>query len=359
LNKTSLVLAALILTGCAIGPNYRRPTVEAPATFRGQTDANAASLADVAWWQVFHDERLGELIRAALADGYDSRIAAARVEQARAIAAQIHGQLFPGVGYAANADRGRNAQLGNAYTQGGGAIANGFDGYLTAAWELDLWGRVRRLNEAARAQYLASEEARRGVLLSLVSDVSIAYFELLQLDEDLAIAHRSAEAFGDSLKLFNQRLEGGVGSKLETASAEAAMATSASHIPDIERQIAIKENQISVLIGRNPGPIVRHARLSDQVAPPDVPAGLPSALLERRPDVRLAIGWGRGDCAPRPFHTTGRAVFRIRRLETGDGHECAVVSIHGMMNPSRCRVAFFRACCRLGCLAIAHAPFAQ
>jgi multidrug efflux system outer membrane protein len=288
MNKTSVALAALLLTGCAVGPNYRRPSVNAPAAFRGQTAADAASLADVAWWQVFKDERLGELIRAALANGYDARIAAARVEQSRAIASEIHGQLFPGVGYAANADRGRNAQMGNAYTQGNGVTSSGFDGYLSAAWELDLWGRVRRLNEAARAQYLASEDARRGVLLSLVSDVATNYFDLLQLDEDLAIARQSTESFESSLKLFNERLTGGVGSKLETASAEAATATSASRIPDIERQIAIKEDQLSVLIGRNPGPIVGRTRLSDQVAPPEVPAGMPSALLERRPDVRLA-----------------------------------------------------------------------
>jgi multidrug efflux system outer membrane protein len=288
LKTKCLVMAALILPGCSIGPDFHRPAVKAPDAFRGQTGTDAVSLADIAWWQIFRDERLGELIRAALAGGFDARIAAERVEQSRAIAAQVRGQFFPGIGYAANADRGRNALLGNPYTQGGGATANGFDGYFEAAWELDLWGRVRRLNEAARAQYLASEEAQRGVLLSLVSDVATAYFDLLQLDEDLAIAHQSTGSFGDSLKLFNERMEGGVGSKLETSSAEAAMATSASRIPDIERQIAIKENQISILVGQNPGPILRGAPLSEQVLPPEVPAGLPSALLERRPDVRLA-----------------------------------------------------------------------
>lgn len=289
LQRTSAVPALLLLAGCAIGPDYRRPAVEAPAAFRQQAAAgDARSLADAAWWDVYRDDRLKELMRAALVDGYDARIAATRVEQSRAIASEVHGQLFPGVGYAANADRGRNAQFGNAYTQGNGATADGFDGYLGAAWELDLWGRVRRLDEAARAQFLASEEARRGVLLSLVSRVATAYFELLELDEELAIAQRETQSFGDSLKLFNQRLAGGVASGLDTSSAEAAMATSAARVPGLERQIAMKENQISVLIGRNPGPVVRGARLSDQPLPPEVPAGLPSELLERRPDIRQA-----------------------------------------------------------------------
>jgi multidrug efflux system outer membrane protein len=287
LPKASLFAAAL-LAGCAIGPDFKKPAAGAPPQFRGQAARGDASLADLAWWSVYRDPRLTGLIRSALADGFDARIAAARVGEARAIAAQVHGQRFPGIGYEANADRGRNAQLGNPYTQGAGATANGFDGYIGAAWELDLWGRVRRLDEAARSQYLATEEARRGVLLSLVSDVASAYYELLELDDELAIAKGSTESFGESLKLFNRQLEGGAASRLDTASAEAAMATSAARIPDLERQIAIKENQISVLVGANPGPIVRGAALSEQAAPPAVPAGLPSALLERRPDVRQA-----------------------------------------------------------------------
>jgi multidrug efflux system outer membrane protein len=287
-KNTLVVVAVLLFGGCAVGPNYHRPAVETPATFRADAAPNEHSLADLAWWEVYRDDQLKELIRLALVDGFDARIAAARVEQSRAIAAETHGQRFPGIGYAANADRGRNAQLGNAYTQGNGATANGFDGYLAVAWELDLWGRVRRLDEAARAQYLASEEARRGVLLSLVSEVATAYFELLELDEELAIAHRAAESFDGSLKLFKQRLEGGIASRLETSSAEAATATNAAKVPALEQQIAIKENQISVLIGRGPGPIIRGMSLADETAPPVIPAGLPSALLERRPDIRQA-----------------------------------------------------------------------
>jgi outer membrane protein, multidrug efflux system len=288
LKRAGLTLTSLLLAGCAVGPNYKRPAVDTPTGYRGNGAEGDRSFADLAWWDVYKDPRLNDLIRAALSGGFDARIAAARVEESRAIAAQVHGQLFPGVGYSATADRGRNALLGNPYTQGGGATADGFDGYLGAAWEFDLWGRVRRLDEAARSQYLASEEGRRGVLLSLVSDVAIAYYQLLELDEELAIAHQSTDSFGDSLKLFTRQLEGGTVSRLDTASAEAAMETSAARIPDIEMQIAQKENQLSVLVGSRPGPIVRGASLSDQALPPDVPAGIPSALLERRPDMRAA-----------------------------------------------------------------------
>jgi multidrug efflux system outer membrane protein len=288
LQSSGSLLAVLILSSCAVGPDYKRPAVDLPAAFPSATAGGTGSFADTAWWQIYKDPHLNELIRTAFADGYDVRIAASRVEQARAVAAQIHGQRFPGLGYNANADRGKNAILGNASTLSGGAVTNGFDAYLGAAWEFDLWGRVRRLDEAARSQYLASEEARRAVMLSLVSDVATAYFDLLEIDEELAIARRATESFGASLALFKQQLEGGVVSRLDTASAEAAMATSAARIPDLERQIAIKENQINVLLGHNPGPIVRGARLSDQGVLPDVPAGLPSALLERRPDIRQA-----------------------------------------------------------------------
>jgi multidrug efflux system outer membrane protein len=158
----------------------------------------------------------------------------------------------------------------------------------SASWEADVWGRLRRENEAARAQYLGTEEARRGVMLSLVTDVAQAYFELLELDLQLQIARDTTQSFSQSLKLFNQRLEGGVASKLDTSRAAGALATAAASIPEIERQIAIKENQINVLLGNNPDSIPHTAKLLEQVVPPDIPAGLPSALLERRPDILTA-----------------------------------------------------------------------
>ncbi len=286
-TRATLAAAALLLAGCAVGPQYHRPDAAAPEAFRGG-DLAAARAPDLGWSQVYPDPALRSLIEEALSNGYEARIAAARVEQYRAIAAQVHGQLLPSVGYDANGDRGKNALLGNAYTQGGGTTANGFDGYLSAAWELDLWGRVRRLDQAARAQYLASEAGRRGVLLSLTSEVATTYYDLLELDEELAIAHRATDSFSESLSLFSERLQGGVSSGLETASAEAARATSAARIPDLEAQIAVTENLLSILVGRPPGPIARGARLADLPEPADVPAGLPSQLLERRPDVRQA-----------------------------------------------------------------------
>jgi multidrug efflux system outer membrane protein len=282
------VLAAALLAGCAVGPNYRRPDVKPPDTFRDQTSQGAASLADLAWWDVYRDPQLKDLIGTALANGYDARIAAARVEESAAVAAEVHGQLFPGIGYAGAATRGKNALLGNPFTEGGGSTANGFDAYFGAAWEFDLWGRVRRLDEAARSQYLATEEARRGVLLSLASSVAQAYYELVELDDELSIAREAAHDFGESYKLFNQQLEAGVASRLDTASAEAAIAASEAKIPALQTQIATKENQISLLLGRAPGPVARSPGLDSLPPPPDVPAGLPSALLERRPDVRGA-----------------------------------------------------------------------
>jgi len=287
LRLPGAALAAILLAGCAIGPDFKRPAAGPPPSFRDHAADGDSSLADLGWWDVYRDPVLKELIHSALANGYDARIAAARVEESRAIAAQVHGQLFPGVGYEANATRGRNAVFGSPFNQGG-TTASGFDGYIGASWEFDLWGRVRRLDEAARSQYLATEQARRGVLLSLVSDVATSYFELLELDEELAIARNATQSFGESLRLFNEQLEGGTTSRLDTESAEAAMATSAARVPDIERQIAIQENEISVLVGRNPGPVARGAGLAGQMLPPEVPAGLPSSLLERRPDVLQA-----------------------------------------------------------------------
>jgi multidrug efflux system outer membrane protein len=174
------------------------------------------------------------------------------------------------------------------FSGGGGARGALIQLNVNAAWELDLWGRVRRLNEAALAQYLASEEARRGVYLSLVSEVATRYFQLRQLDLQLDIARRTSGAFQETFDLFNRRLQGGAASALETSSAEALLASTVATIPDLERQIAAEENELSFLLGRNPGPIARGAALNDQFLPPSVPPGLPSDLLRRRPDLREA-----------------------------------------------------------------------
>jgi multidrug efflux system outer membrane protein len=279
---------ALALGGCAVGPNYHRPETAAPAAFRGQPAAGSASLADLGWWDLYRDPVLTRLIGEALRNGADARIAAARVEEARGLSVEAGGQLWPSLSYDGDAYRGRNSILGNANPSGTGATAANFAGYLSAAWEIDLWGRIRRLNEAARDQYLGTEEAQRGVELSLVGEVASDYFRLLELDQELAISREAADSFGQSLKLFDERLRGGIASKLETSSARAAQAAASAQIPEIEREISVQENQLCVLLGRNPGPIERGSGLDERAPAPEVPAGLPSALLERRPDVRAA-----------------------------------------------------------------------
>lgn len=282
---------ALLAHGCAVGPNYKRPAVSAPANFRNappETPTN--SLADLRWWEVYKDETLSSLIRTALTNNYDVRIAIARVEQARAVAKQAKAQFVPRVGYEGDISRGRNEFLGNPNPAGpkGPQTGDAVFAALNASWELDLWGRIRRLNESARAQFLATEEARRGIQMSLVAEVAQSYFELLELERLLQIAKRTTESFKESARIFNDRFEAGGASKLDTSRAEAALSSAAANVPDIERQIAIKENQISVLIGQNPGPIAHGSKLNDQATPPSVPAGLPSALLERRPDIHQA-----------------------------------------------------------------------
>jgi multidrug efflux system outer membrane protein len=289
LSLLAVVLpAACLLSGCLVGPNYKRPDVPAPPSYRGQQGAaDAASIADLPWWEVFRDETLRALVRAAIANNYDLRVAAARVEQARQAVVQAHSEYLPSVGYEAGLSGGKNESLGNVAPSGGrrqGTVAAG----IAAAWEADVWGRIRRSNEYALARFLGTEQARRGVLLSVVSTVASAYFELLDLDLRLEIAHRNLRAFEETRNLFEERLRGGKASRLETARAEGAVAITAATIPDLERQIAIQENQIRILLGAAPAAIPRKGTLLEQNILPDVPAGLPSTLLKRRPDVLAA-----------------------------------------------------------------------
>ena len=277
-------LLLLGLAGCVVGPNYKRPPVPAPEQFYGQEAAiaEARSLADLTWWDMFQDPVLQELIDEALRNGFDARLAVARVEEARALYGVARGDLFPGIAYQGGWQRQRQDQTvnpdGDAETKWSAGV--GF------SWELDLFGRIRRQTEAARALYLASEEARRGVLLSLASDVATTYFELRELDAELEISRRTTVAFQDTYDLFQRRLQGGAASALETARAEGLLGAVAAQIPDIEREITAKENQLNFLLGRTPQPIAREGDVPP--APPEVPPGLPSTLLERRPDVRQA-----------------------------------------------------------------------
>lgn len=276
--------------GCAVGPNYKRPGVNSPENFRNApADVSTNSLADLRWWELYKDETLKALIRTALTNNHDLRIAAARVEQSRAVAKQARAQFLPRVGYEGDLSRGRNEFLGTPNPAGSGAhTGDSVYAALSASWEIDLWGRIRRLNESARASYLATEEARRGIRLSLIAEVASGYFELLELDRRLEIARRTTESFRESARIFNQRLEAGGASRLDTSRAQAALASTAANLPDIERQIVLKENLLSVLLGQNPSAITHTRKLEEQAIPPEVPAGLPSVLLERRPDIRQA-----------------------------------------------------------------------
>ncbi|MGA8595975.1 MAG: efflux transporter outer membrane subunit [Bryobacteraceae bacterium] len=285
---SAILSLTILLSSCAVGPNYQRPKVNVPVAYRGINDvAQQASLADLAWWQVFKDEKLNGLVKAALANNYDMGIAVARVEQEREMMAGARSAYFPAVDYQAVLTEGRNQFL---FSPSSNTISA--QGFLAAvgnvAWEPDIWGRIRRLNEGARAQYLSTEEARRGVMLSVMSDVSQAYLQYLGLQLQLATAKQSEKTFADARKIFDERQHEGVSSGLPVARATADEATAAAQIPELERQIALTENQLSVLLGRNPGPLETSASLLTETVPPEVPAGLPSALLERRPDVLSA-----------------------------------------------------------------------
>ena len=279
------VLAGLaILGGCAVGPNYKRPAVNTPANFRFTDNQTTNSLGNLPWWQVFQDPILQNLIGTAITNNYDLKQAVARVEEARNQAAAANAAFFPQAGYGGDLGRGRNS-LYNSLAPLNGATETSVQLNLNAAWEIDLWGRIRRSSEAARAQYLATDEARRGVMITLVSDVATTYFQLLQLDQEVAIQQAATNAYAGSYRIFNDRLFNGVASKLETDRAAAALANAAAVIPQLELQIATTEDQLNVLLGRQPGPIVRNSLTNQVQLAPEIPAGLPSELLRRRPDI--------------------------------------------------------------------------
>jgi len=278
-------LAALLLAGCAVGPNYKRPPITSPEVTRGQVGpTEAASLADLPWWQVFQDPVLQQLVAEAIRGNYDLQTAVFRVEQARQLVGVARADLLPQVEYRGAASRQRSFQTTNLPNE----TFNLFLGSFNLAWELDIWGRIRRATESAQADYLSTEAFRRGVLLTLVSDVAKAYFELLGLDRELEIARLSTQTFQSTLDLFTRQYEGGVGTRLEVSRGAAAVEEAAVTIPDIERAIVAKENQLRILLGRNPGPIDRGAPLAEHPAAAEVPVGLPAQLLERRPDVLQA-----------------------------------------------------------------------
>jgi outer membrane protein, multidrug efflux system len=283
--KLARLLIVMLLSGCMVGPNYHRPAVQTPPAYRDlsenpQLQAQTASYADLPWWQVFQDPKLQELIRIALKQNYDLQTASERIVAARAELAITRSALFPQVQANANFIGGQENTDQTRFN------------FLTltadAAFQLDFFGRLRRATEASRAQLLATEDARQTVVLTLVSDVAADYFDLLQLDLQLQITRDTVKTQTDSVKLTNLRLSHGVATKLDVLQAQQVLDTANASIPDLERQIAQEEDAISILLGNYPQAVPRGLPLVQQTLPPEVPPGLPSSILERRPDIREA-----------------------------------------------------------------------
>src|SRR5437899_5710035 len=290
MGKRAVLLVVVGLTcGCAIGTNYKKPVVNTPPVYRGVTPEEAAkgearSLADEKWWEVFQDEQLKELVKTALEQNYDVRIAAARILQARAQLGITRADQFPTVSGGAGSNIQRSSQ--SKFFPAFGTSANQVD--LSVAWELDFWGKFRRATESARANLLASEWAQQAVISTLVSDTASSYFQLRELDLELEIARQTLTSRENSLRLTQMLADHGATSMLDVRQAEQLVFGAAAQIPDIERQIEQQENFISTLLGKNPGAVARGRKLTEQPHAPEVPAGLPSTLLERRPDIRQA-----------------------------------------------------------------------
>ena len=278
----SAALLALLLGGCMMGPDYFRPAVETPPAWR-LSEKDAKDLANTTWWEQFGDPVLNDLMATALRENKDLMIAAARIEEFAGNYGIVRSGLFPQVGAGYEASRQRNTLPGDVNS----STYNAYQVALSASWEIDIWGRIRRQTEAARAQLLASEEGRRGVILSLVGSVAGSYINLRSLDRQLEIARETAKSRGESYEIFKLRFSGGVISQLELSQNKSQYDEALASIPPLEKAVAQQENGLSVLLGRNPGPIPR-GKTIDQLALPAIPAGLPSDLLERRPDLRRA-----------------------------------------------------------------------
>ncbi len=291
-----VLLATSLLAGCTVGPNYKRPVVNVPQEFRGVTPeaatqlgvppakADIASLGDQKWEEIFKDQQLQELIRTALQQNYDVRIAANRILQAEALFRITRADQFPELDAGANITNQRRPRTGPVprFENTAGQVS------LSAFWELDFWGKYRRATQAARAELLAQEWARQAVIYTLVADVAGSYFQLRELDLELEISKRTASSRSESLNLTKTLQERGLNTMLDVHQAEQLVYTASAQVPDIERQIEQQENAISILLGKNPGDVPRGLRLTEQSLAPEVPAGLPSSLLERRPDIRQA-----------------------------------------------------------------------
>jgi len=294
---SSCFLSLLSLVGCKPGPKYTRPVVDAPGGFRGQAPelettptvapkaaSSIASLGDERWWEVFHDEHLQSLIRTALANNYDARLAAERVVAAQAQLGIVHANQLPTVSAAGALTSLRSEQTSvlPVFRSESGQLA------LSAAWDLDFWGKYKKATEAARADLAASEWGQKAVARTLVSNVASAYFQLRMLDSELEITQETLKSRQESLRLTKALSDGGSAPLMDVRQAEQLVYAASTQIPTLEKQIEQQENYLSILLGKNPGPIARGMKLTDEQFLPTVPAGLPSQLMERRPDIRQA-----------------------------------------------------------------------
>ena len=291
MSRLLVSIFTVLLAGCAVGPNYKAPKIAAPAQFRADPGPESPeSLADRKWSAVFSDPVLTELVETAIRQNYDLRIAVERVLEARAQLGIQHAAQFPTLNGSSAFNASKISQIGqNRFLPRGTNVDVAYSQIgLALSWEVDIWGRIRRLNEAARAQFLATEEARRGVTASIVADVTDNYFTLRELDLELEIARKTRDIADNGLRLTTARLERGVSTGLDVQQAEQLLRSATAQIAASERAIAQQENALSVLLGQNPGDVRRGKPLEALVAPDKVPPGIPSQLLTRRPDIRQA-----------------------------------------------------------------------
>ena len=287
LRSLVIAMAVASASGCMIGPDYFRPAVEVPQAYR-ITPGQAAAAADTQWWKQYGDPVLDQLISDSLASNWSVQIAAANVEAAAGILTRTRAPIFPQVGYSGDAGRARYTESVDGAVAPGTANPQGLNqAAFVASWEIDLWGRIHRQSEAAEANLLATEQARNGVILALVSSVANSYLQLRGLDQQLEISKKTLDVYGQSLKFFELQFKYGQTSEMTVAQARSQYETAAAQIPQIQQQIVQLENALSLLAGRNPGPIPRGKSLVELTAPA-VPGGLPSQLLERRPDIMQA-----------------------------------------------------------------------
>lgn len=276
-----LALLIVGMSGCAVGPNFQKPVVNSPAEFR--FDYSGIDTTEIlSWWELFNDPVLDSMIRIALVENRDARIAASRIEEARAAWKYNRADNFPKLGYEGNIQGGN---INSVLLAGNTNTISNYYAAPVLSWEIDIWGKYRRATESARAEMMATEYAQRGILISLISDVSSLYFQLLDYDNRLEISRSTLVTRKEYLNIIQERFNKGIVPEIDLNQAQIQEAIAAIAVPQYTRYVANIENALSILLGRNPGPILRGAKLENQVIPPDIPPGLPSTLLQRRPDI--------------------------------------------------------------------------